>query len=221
MNLQKLFSSLALVFITLQMSGQQKFSAGGKVGLGLSSLPELNEASSIFHFAFGATAHYEFIPQILLGADLLFLTSGGDYAGTASIEDPADGSFTDEEYEGRINFTTISIPIYPQFSLGTEDFRYFVNGGIATNLNIFAYETRDYEDGNIKDQVKGIIEDYDKLSFSTIIGAGVKIKLSEGEYVQLDLRATLGMKDIYSTVNNYDPTSVSRNLYTLGATYFF
>ncbi len=219
------YAALTLILIlSLTIHAQKKFMAGGRVGLGISSLPELNESGSITHFAFGGTFNYSFVPFIGLSADVLFLTTGGTYKGSTMIQDP-QGFINDEPYDGDIRFTSLSIPVYPQISLGNDKFRILLNGGITTNFNLFASESRDYENDenneNVDDLVKDILEDYTIVSFATVYGLGTRITLSENEYLQVDLRASMGLNDLYTTDNNEMPTTFRRNLYTLSVSYFF
>ncbi len=222
-----LFRHLAaslLLFSCGSLFAQNKFTAGGRIGIGLSTLPELNESSNIAHFAFGGSFNYSFMPFIGISADALLLTTGGGYKGSTMIEDP-QGFTNDEPYEGEIRFTTLSIPLYPQLSLGNEDFRILLNGGIATNFNLFASESRNYENDenneNVDDLIKDILDDYRFVSFATVYGVGARFKLSEEEFLQVDVRASMELNDLYTTKNNEIPTTFKRNLYTLSVTYFF
>lgn len=222
-----LIRCLTLVFIvlaSLPTNAQSKFTAGGRIGLGLSQLPELNKSKAITHFAFGGSFNYSFVPWAGVSADALFLTTGGTYKGSTMIVDP-QGFVNEEHYDGDFRFTTLSIPVYPQLSFGNEDFRVLINGGIATNFNLFASESRDYENDdnndNVDDLVKDILEDYTVVSFATVYGLGTRFRLKEEEYLQVDIRASMGLNDLYTTKNNELPTTFKRNLYTLSVTYFF
>lgn len=206
------------------MAQEKKFIAGGRMGLGFSTLPQLHEDKSLVHFAFGGSSTYHFFPFLGLSADALFITSGGAYSGSKSIE--VDSAiFSSEPYDGDIRFTSLSIPLYPQLNLGNEDFRVILSGGIVTNFNLFAHESRDYEDDNgndnIKDQVKEILEDYKVVTFSVMYGAGTRFKISKDEYLQADIRTTFGLSDLYTTEDNEDPVTIRRNLFTVSVTYYF
>ncbi len=222
-SLKAIFISFCLA-LSSGITAQDKFIAGGRVGLGLASMPQLNESKGLVHFAFGGSANYSFFPFLGISADALFVTSGSAYKGSEKIVDP-QGFENDEPYEGEIRFTTLSIPVYPQLALGNDDFRVLLNSGVATNFNLFAFESRDYENDNtndnIKDQVKSILEDYKVVSFAVLYGAGARFKVAAEEYLQVDLRATLGLNDLYTTINNENPTTIRQNLYTVSVTYFF
>ena len=223
-NAVRFFALSALIFLSIGLFAQNKFIAGGRIGLGLSQLPELNESGSITHFAFGGSFNYSFVSWAGISADALFLTTGGTYKGSTMITDP-QGFVNEEHYDGDIRFTTLSIPVYPQLSFGNDDFRILLNGGIATNFNLFASESRDYENDenneNVDDLVKDILEDYTIVSFAPVYGVGTKFKLDEEEFLQVDIRASMGLNDLYTTKNNEMPTTFKRNLYTLSVTYFF
>ncbi len=223
-NLLRLFVTSIIILTSSGLFAQSKFMAGGRIGLGVSQLPELNKSGGIAHFAFGGSFNYNFAPFIGIAADALFTTTGGTYEGSTMITDP-QGFTNDESYKGDIRFTTLSIPFYPQLSFGNEDFRILLNGGIATNFNLFGSESRDYQNDenneNVDDLVKDILEDYTIMSFATIYGVGARFKLSQEEFLQVDLRASMGLNELYTTKNNEIPTTFRRNLYAISVTYFF
>lgn len=223
-NLTQKLVLACLFLISTQTYAQEKFMAGGKIGLGMSKFPELNESAGIVHFAFGGSFSYKLLPFFEIAADVLFTTTGDSYKGSTLIEDP-QGFINDETYTGDIRITTLSIPIYPQIALGNGDFRILLNGGVATNLNLFASESRDYTNDenneNVDDLVKGILEDYTVASFAALYGIGGRYKFSKTEFLQVDLRYTMGLNFIHTTTNNTSPKSYTRDLYTISVSYFF
>lgn len=213
---------LTIVFLALATAvwGQQAFVNGIRLGVGQSKLDAVDQPGGVLYFTLGAVSSYRISPLIDLNAEGLLTFEGSEYSGVQEVNNTLGFQFR-QPYRGDFRVVSFKIPLYPALGFGSEEFRFRLQAGPSFNLNLYAFESRDYEDENVPDTDKQKVEKIDPFSVALLYGAGVRLKVSEAKYVFLDVRYSHGLSVLYETGFNVNPAEGRLRYFSISAGYLF
>ncbi len=199
---------------------QDRFQSGIRLGAGVSRLDGVENANNVLFLTLGATSTYQITPRIDLNAEGLLAFEGSEYHGVQEVNNTLGFPFQ-EPYEGDLRVVSFQIPLYPAIGFGSGNLRFRAYAGPSLNINLYGYESRDYEDEAIEDTEKEEVERIDPFSVAVLAGAGLKIRASESKVFLVDLRVAQGLSVLYSTAFNVNPAEGRLQYIVLSAGYLF
>lgn len=181
-----LFSVICLFSIQSNLWAQGTFSIGPRAGVNLANVSENEDGSSVIGLVAGLTSTYSFNESSGITVDVLYSAEGFEAA---------------DETEVDLNY--LQVPIYYNLFFGNlgDAFRPKIFAGVAPGLSLGG-ETGDIE---IDDQLNS-------FSFSVTGGVGFNYQIADRLWLNTDLRAFLGLTDIYEDVPDDQDAAKARNL---------
>lgn len=184
---------LASILSIFQLSAQDDFSIGPRVGLNFSNVSNVDDSESLTGLAIGLTSTYSISEAAGLTFDLLFSQEG--YA--------LDGNDFKSSY--------IQIPIYFDVFFGDlgEAFRPKVYAGIVPGFFTGAKVNGDKIDS----------DNFNKFNFGLSGGLGFNARVASRIWLNADLRAYMGLTDIRENNSEGDKVALRTIQPSIGLAY--
>lgn len=202
------------------LPAQKKYHTGVRIGMGQSQFTDVQRPREVPYFTAGGVATYQLTKLFDLNAEALLAYQGSEYYGVQE-RDATLGFTTDQPYDGTTRILSLKVPVYPGFSLGSDDLRFRIHAGPSLNFNLFGWEDRDFESELLNDQENQKLQRIDPLTFAVVYGAGLRIRTSEEKWVFLDFRYVTGTSNIHTFEFHVMPTSPKIDYFSVTAGYLF
>lgn len=214
---------ILLLILTLSstISFSQNWQTGFRIGAGASKFTRITNPSNVIYLTGGGVATYQLSRFVDINAEALVAFQGTEYDGVQE-QNATLGFERDQPFRGDMRIFSLKVPVYPGFHFGSEELQFKLHAGPSMELNLYAYESRDYLSEEIEDV------DFEKLyrvtpfTASMIYGAGVRVKVREGKYMLIDFRYSNGL--IYIFPFGFDalaPVEARLNYFSISAGYLF
>jgi hypothetical protein len=173
---------------TLRADAQSSgFRYGGHLGLGESHFNRLSGVSvyNKLGFNFGVTASKQFTRYFSLEANALFTSKGAKTSGTIIDGNDMWGNPQSYSFTEVYNLFYAELPVMARMSAGFDNFFLSAYGGASANINLFAAQTRTYDDYDY-DMANGYMtapmKDVEVVELSAVYGLRVSVEANENVF---------------------------------------
>ncbi|MEO8087719.1 MAG: porin family protein [Bacteroidota bacterium] len=179
---------LIAAFFALSIVGKsQTFSIGPKAGVNISNLTNLDKLESKAGLIAGGFMMYSIIEHFGIGLDILYSNEGAKY-----VYEVNDGNdFTRYQFKADLNYLRFNVPLTIFLSKREHAVRPKIFAGPTFAFLLSARNKSELISSSNNavstlDGTKTVTDDFNRVDFGGLIGAGINFRLAESVWLDVD-----------------------------------